>query len=192
MALGGQLKVLADANVLYPKTTRDWLALLYAQGGSDMFQVFWTDDILTETAYHLRRDHPGWAGKTITTITRQIRATFEVGRVEDYDPSTALPVGDPHDAHVHAAALACQAEILITNDHGFHAAREELPYDVYTADEFFILIDDSEPTLTRTVIELQTRYWLARQGQANLAAALALSDCPRFAERVRRHQAGAI
>ena len=37
--------MLVDANVLYPKTLRDWLALLYSQGGSDMFTVYWTDDI---------------------------------------------------------------------------------------------------------------------------------------------------
>ncbi len=182
--------MLVDANVLYPKTLRDWLALLYSQGGSDMFTVYWTDDILTETAYHLRRDHALWEGRHITTIIDQIRTTFEVGRVEDYSPQTDIPLNDPHDAHVHAAAIACSADIVLTHDSGFRDKEDDLPYVVYTADEFFLLVDQSNPGVTRQVIELQQDYWVRKHGEANLVQALKLNGCPQFAERVREHQTG--
>jgi len=52
--------------------------------------------------------------------------------------------GAVNDQHVHAAAVACQAEIVLTSDGGFTAPGvvEELPYEVYPPDEFFVLVDD--------------------------------------------------
>lgn len=50
--------VLVDANVLYSKTLGDWLGLLYTIPEIPPFQVFWTEDVLAEAIYHLRRNHP--------------------------------------------------------------------------------------------------------------------------------------
>lgn len=56
--MGGQVtKVLADANILYSRTIRNWLCLLYLRGGHDMFQILWTEDIMAETLYR-RRNNP--------------------------------------------------------------------------------------------------------------------------------------
>lgn len=43
-------RVLVDANVLYSRTLRDWLALLYLESDS-FFSVYWTEDILAEAMY---------------------------------------------------------------------------------------------------------------------------------------------
>lgn len=80
------MRVLVDANVLFPKTTRDWLSLLYGNGGNRMFHVFWTEDILTEVLYRLRRKHPSMDGGSLRDVHDKIVATFEVGRVETTTP----------------------------------------------------------------------------------------------------------
>jgi len=182
-------RVLVDANVLYSRTLRDWLALLYLESDS-LFSVYWTEDILAETMYHLRRDHPDWPGHKTRAVSEKIRGTFEGGRVEDFVPDGSFVGPDPHDQHVHAAALACRASILLTADSGFSnsAAREaESLYEVYEPDDFFVLVDDSAPDTVRAVVSKQQHYWLTRQGRANLPQALITAGCNCFADRVRSH-----
>lgn len=69
-------RVLVDANVLYSKTLRDWLCLLYLASDT-YFAVYWTEDALAETIAHLRDKHPQWRGGKITKIHDQIKATCE-------------------------------------------------------------------------------------------------------------------
>jgi predicted nucleic acid-binding protein len=182
-------RVLVDANVLYSRTLRDWLALLYLESDS-FFSVYWTEDILAETMYHLRRDHPDWPGHKTRAVSDKIRAAFEGGRVEDFVPDGSFVGPDPHDQHVHAAALACRASILLTADSGFSssAAQEaESPYEVYVPDDFLVLVDDSVPNIVRAVVSKQQHYWLTRHGRTNLPQALISAGCHGFADRVRRH-----
>lgn len=80
----GVLRVFVDANVLYSRTQRDWLALIYLQGQQSPYEVYWSEDVLAEVAYHLRRRHPLWSGRKIATFRDRIAGTFEVGRVTDF------------------------------------------------------------------------------------------------------------
>ena len=179
------MRVLVDANVLFPKTTRDWLSLLYGNGGNRMLHVFWTEDILTEVLYRLRRKHPSMDGGSLRDVHDKIVATFEVGRVEDYNPATFVPdLADQNDAHVKAAAVACQADILLTCDKGFTNSTDDL-FEVYHPDDFFLLVADSNPSLVEQVVRLQVNYWRGKSGEADLPRALRNADCPQFAERVR-------
>ena len=63
-----------------------------------------------------------------------------------------------------------------------------MPYEAYKPDEFFVLVDDSAPTLVQLVTREQTMYWSQRGNRADLAGKLIAAECPRFAERVRAHQ----
>lgn len=181
-------RVLVDANVLFSRTLRDWLALLYLQSDA-FFSVYWTEDILAETIYRLRRQNPEWSGAQITAIRDRIAGTFEGGRVEDFTPDGTFPGADPHDEHVHAAAVACQAQYLLTCDSGFKDPEvlDQLPYEVYTPDDFFVLIDQSAPHVVRAVISAQQAYWHGRRGRCNLPRSLNEAGCPEFAGRVRSH-----
>lgn len=69
---------------------------------------------MAEVVFHLRRNHLDWDGARITSVRDRITETFEVGRVVDYAVSPAEGVKDINDWHVHAAALACGADILLT------------------------------------------------------------------------------
>lgn len=185
-------KVLVDANVLYSRTLRDWLCLLYIEAES-LYSIHWTEDILAEAVYHLRRNHPGWPGRTIALIHDRIREVFEGGRVDDFIDDLSYQGKDLNDRHVHAAAVTCQANILLTDDAGFAGRRTngvepaELPYEIYKPDQFFVLVDDASPELVRRVTAEQQKYWISKSGGANLPKALREAGCVDFAERVRQH-----
>lgn len=177
-------RVLVDANVLYSRTLRDWLLMLQIESKGGLFTVYWTEDILAEVMYHLRREHPEWPGGRITDLRDKIARVLEGGRVDDFTVDGSF-TGDPNDQHVHAAAIACGADIVLTDDGGFSAIGDDLPYEVYRPDDFFVLVDDSRPGLVKRVAARQARHHWQRTGAADLCAMLVAAGCPAFAERVR-------
>lgn len=180
----GVLRVFVDANVLYSRTQRDWLALIYLQGQQSPYEVYWSEDVLAEVAYHLRRRHPLWSGRKIATLRDRIAGTFEVGRVTDFEVVAVDGVTDEHDLHVHAAAVSCAADIVLTNNVRDFVGVED--YDVLTPDELFVLVDDSAPDAVAAAAAEQADYW-GRRGTADLAESLVDAGCPGFAERVQGH-----
>jgi len=58
----------------------------------------------------LRREHLSWEGGEIASIRSKTVAALESGRVDDFVVDRSFP-GDPHDRHVHAAAIACNTDI---------------------------------------------------------------------------------
>ncbi|MGW5230384.1 PIN domain-containing protein [Nocardia niigatensis] len=188
--VGGRVqRVLVDANVLYPKTLRDWLCLLYFHGGSGMFQVYWTEDIMAETIYKLRKRYPHASEIEIGGVRRKIVETLgEHNAITGYVIDEGLQYPDLFDAHVHCAAVHGGIDILLTEDmRGFKFDNlDDLPYEVYSADDFFQLVDDSQPQLVVRVMEEQLRYWVARKGRS-LPDALRTAKAPVFAERIRTY-----
>lgn len=175
-----------DSNVLYSRTTRDWLGLLYTEG--DLFTVCWSEEILADVIHHLRKDHPTWDGAKIARVHDRIAETFEIGRVAEFTVDGTYQGGDPDDAHVHAAALACQADILLTsNTKHFVWEGSDAYYDTMTPDEFFVLVDDAVPAVVRSVTCQQSNYWVSRTNEADLCAKLRGASCPEFAKRVLHH-----
>lgn len=184
----GQYGVFVDSNVWYSRTMRDWLGMLYTTPDSPPFVVCWSEDVLAELIYHLRKAHPDWSGRRITTIRDQLAGTFEAGRVEDFDAAESYAGADLHDAHVHAAALACRADVLLTFNGVDFAWDENLsPYEVMHPDDFLVLVDDSMPELVASVVERMCAFWVGRCGEADLPAHLRAADCPQFADRVTSH-----
>ncbi|QRP50798.1 PIN domain-containing protein [Amycolatopsis sp. FDAARGOS 1241] len=189
-------RVFVDANVLYSRTLRDWLCLLRKYGpevmDGEIFIVYWTEHVLSEATYHLLKKHPAWDGAKLTQIRDRIVATFEGGRVEDFTVDGSFPGTDRNDQHVHAAAVACDADILLSDDGGFSVdeeAADDLPYEVFLPDDFFLLIEENMPEVVRRVTLEQTLYWRGRKtGRADLARPLIDAGCPEFAKRVRFHQ----
>lgn len=181
----GVHRVFVDANIWYSKCLRDWLGLLYTNRIEQPFQVFWSEDVLAEALRALRRNHPTWDGHRTRRVHDLITQTFEVGRVDDYSIGGDYRGADPDDHHVHAAAMACSADLLLTlNISHFPAGA---PYEVISPDAFFLLIDDQFPHVVRWAVQDQTTYWYGRDRDVHLSAALRKAQCPAFAERVRQH-----
>lgn len=180
----GTHAVFVDANVWFSRTLRDWVALLYLRREFPLFQIYWSEDVLAEALSALRRTHPDWPGHKVRSVRDNIAATFEFGRVEDFT-TDGYTGTDGGDAHVHGAARACKADILLTcNTDDFP---EDDNYEVMHPDDFFILVDDSEPSLVREAVLENATFWLKKNTQVHLPHSLQRNDCPQFAERVRLH-----
>ncbi|GMA33183.1 PIN domain-containing protein [Litorihabitans aurantiacus] len=187
-------KVLVDANVLFSRTLRDWVILLELETSARMFKVHWTEDILAEVVYRTRRKHPTIPGGVVRSMRDSIAGSLEGGRVEDFDVDNSFAGVDRDDAHVHGAAVACGAKILLTHDKGFserHPDPDSLPYDVYDADAYLRLVHDSDPAAVRAVTVRQAAHWMSRsRGKecdgVDLPQRLRDAGCPDFAEIVRR------
>ena len=182
--------VIVDADVLYSRTLRDWLFLLRNETAGGMFRLYATVDIVAEVVARYRDRNPMVNGRTITGIHDAIVRNLD-DRIEEYEIDGSFPGGDEGDAHVHAAAVACRADFLVTNDKGFtnldSSVLDSLPYEVHTPDSFLVLIDDSMPQAVRNVTEQQLKYWLGTKQDADLPLYLRKADCPDFADRVREH-----
>jgi hypothetical protein len=189
MVSGWGTKVLVDANVLFSRTLRDWLALLYLQPGNEMFEVMWTDDIMVEFHYHLRKKHPLLDDAQVGGIRRRLEDTFRTGRITGYTIDKSVTYPDVGDAHVHCAAVYANVDILLTDNVEDFTRMDNLPYEIYSADEFFELVDNSAPHIVRAVTAEQLVYHVRKNSTNNvsLPQRLKAAGAPAFAERVREH-----
>lgn len=157
-----------------------------------MFQLAYTEDILAEVLYHIRRNNVGLTGTQITIIRDQIAATMD-RRISRYPSGEdALHIGDPFDRHLHAAAVAGAMDCIITDDAGFTGLsvnqRDLLEYEIYTADEFLTLVDDSSPSTVVVALHRQIEHRSRRPGASfDFVERLVAANCPSFAGRVKRH-----
>lgn len=157
-----------------------------------MFQLHSTEDVLAETLYRLRRKHPKWDGGQISRLRSRIIDVLDE-LVEDYNVEIPYDGSDPNDRHVHSAAVASHADILLTADGGFAtlASANALPYSVYSCDDLFVLIDDSGSRAVQRVVDRQRDYWNRKREEGKpvkaLVEALTGAGCPKFAARVQEH-----
>lgn len=183
-------RIFVDANILFSRTLRDWLFLLRLQGENSMFVVMATEDVLAETIYRLRRRYPDWDGGQISRIREALVKNLDE-LVEEFPIRDDHPGSDRDDIHVHSAAIAADAHMLLTSDSGFlnlGAAADGLPYEIWSADEFFVLVDDSAPHLVEQVTKKQLRHWNQNpESPGRIVEKLVDSGCPQFADRVTRH-----
>lgn len=182
-------RVLVDANVLFSRTVRDWVFLLKLESQCGMFSLLCTVDILSEALARLRDTYPDLPGAVIADIHDRVLANIDE-RVDDFEVGT-FAGSDSDDAHVDAAARASAADAILTSDEGWSQmsehALDELPYEVFTPDEFLCLIDDSNSAVVAAVVKHQLRYWMDRDGDVDLPARLRAANCRDFADRVRDH-----
>jgi predicted nucleic acid-binding protein len=107
------LTVIYDACVLYPATLRDLLVQLAT---ARFFKAKWTEKIHDEWIRNLlinRPDiQPEQLQKTRDLMSRSVPDSLVV-EFESLIPTLA-PLPDPDDAHVLAAAIASQAQVIVT------------------------------------------------------------------------------
>ena len=181
--------VLLDANILYSRTLRDWIALLQIEAPG-LFNVTWTEDIMAETLYNLRKKHPLWSEEQVGGIRRRLEQAFTGGQITGYQIDATLNYPDIGDAHVHAAAVHGAVDIVVTaNGKDFHYDTE-LPYEIYHPDDFLVLVDDGASVAVRSVTQKQLLYFHGKSSSddgVDLPQRLKDADAPNFAARVREH-----
>jgi predicted nucleic acid-binding protein len=176
-------RVFVDANVLYSRTLRDWLFLLRVESNGGMFQIHTSWDVINEAGDKLRNAHPEWPGGAISSLMKKIQEIFDE-IITVYPGGQVEGIADEGDWHVHHAAEACHADILLTEDTGFES--DDTHYEVYTCDEFFLEVEKSAPEVVGRVVKRQVPFW-ANRGGKQLPDALRDAECPKFAEVALKH-----
>ncbi|GAA2157711.1 PIN domain-containing protein [Pedococcus bigeumensis] len=106
--------VVYDANVLYPSTLRD-LLIRIAQTG--LVQAKWTDQILDEVFTNLRANRPDLDPARLDRTRDLMNRAVRDCRVTGYESLIeGLPLPDPDDRHVLAAAIRARAQVIVTNN----------------------------------------------------------------------------
>jgi predicted nucleic acid-binding protein len=107
--------VLADANILFSRTLRDYVLYTADEGA---IEVHWSRQILAEMSRNLR-ENLGLSHDSTSRLEQLMNDYIEYGLVE-VDPGHLATVEavamDPKDRHVLTAALSADADILLTEN----------------------------------------------------------------------------
>ena len=143
------LRVVLDANVLYPFSLRDTL-LRAAEAG--LYQLLWSDEILEETRRNLAtRLDPAVADRLVVLM----KTAFPEAEVEEYAPLVQTQKNHPKDRHVAAVAEKASAEWIATqNLRDFRV----LPAGIraQSPDDFLCSLFEREPEAL--IVMIPTKY----------------------------------
>jgi len=106
------ITVVYDACVLYPAPLRSFLMYLAM---TDLYRARWTNDIHEEWMRSVQKGYPDFTRQQAERIRDLMNAHVLDCIVTGYEtliPSLTLP--DPDDRHVLAAAIHCEAQIIVT------------------------------------------------------------------------------
>lgn len=103
---------LYDANVLYPPSIRDLLMHLAL---TDLYRAKWTNEIHEEWIRNVLADRSDLERGQLERVRDLMNANVRDCLVEGYEDLVfALELPDPNDRHVLAAAIAGQADVIVT------------------------------------------------------------------------------
>jgi len=107
--------VLADANILFSRTLRDYVIYAADEGA---IEIHWSRQILAEMSRNLR-ENLGFSHDSTSRLEQLMNDYIEYALVE-VDPDHLAAVEavemDAKDRHVLAAALSADADILLTDN----------------------------------------------------------------------------
>jgi hypothetical protein len=144
---------LLDACVLYPAQLRD---LLLRTAISDLYKARWTDQIHDEWIRNLLKNRQDISPERLARTRRLMNESVPDCLVTGYEPYIGeLNLPDPDDRHVLAAAIRCQAGVIVTLN------LRDFPEDVVSRygisiqhpDEFFSHIFDLRPAVLCSAIK---------------------------------------
>lgn len=113
--------VIYDACVLYPAPLRDFLMWLALSG---RFRARWSAAIHEEWTRSVLRDRPDIGTHQLERTVTLMNAAIPDALVTEYEALVeGLELPDPDDRHVLAAAIRCNASVIVTfNERDFPAA----------------------------------------------------------------------
>lgn len=176
-----------DACVLYPAPLRDFLMRLALSG---CFRARWSARIHEEWQRNLLQKRPDLDAVQLARTAALMDHALPDSRVRGYEnliPGLALP--DPDDRHVLAAAIRCNASVIVTFNERDFPESALLPYgmEAQHPDVFAENLLDLDPAAVVMAAQTQRRALrnptfnverylttLARQGLVQTSKALAL------------------
>lgn len=144
-----------DACVLYPAPLRD---LLMSVALTEQFRAKWTIEIQNEWIRNVLKERSDISEENLHRTAELMRQAVPDAIVENYEGYIdSLELPDPGDRHVLAAAIKCQADVIVTNNlrdfPGEVLARYEV--DVQSPDIFLGHLFDLNPTAFCAVVRQQ-------------------------------------
>lgn len=178
------MHALLDANVLFPTILREILCDL---AGNGLFVPLWSQRILGEwrhAAARLGGDQDAIAGAEIALL----RARFPAAEVaHDGTQAIDLDLPDPADRHVIEAAIAGQADLIVTANLRDFPGRSMagLGLRILHPDAFLVALHADHPSPVRDAVERAQIRAAAAGGSMTVAQMLRRSRLPRLAKAMR-------
>lgn len=143
---------LLDANVLWSAPIRD---TLLRAAELDLFKPLWTTQILEEFSRTFADRRRDISVKQIERLIIQLNAAFPTASVNSYEQLIHRMTNDPGDRHVLAAAVAGQANVVVTWNLAHFRATDCTAFDIraVTPDMFLLELCDEFPAVMLSSIE---------------------------------------
>lgn len=122
-----EFKVVLDACVLIPMPLAD--TLLRLAGERRLYLPKWTDQIMTEVNRNLAENF-GLTDEQIAYRESEIRRHFPEAWVEGHEDLISAMTNHPKDRHVLAAAVRCNAEVIVTHNLKDFPGKALEPYSI--------------------------------------------------------------
>lgn len=147
---------LLDANVLHPMVLCDLLIRLAQRG---LYRALWTREILAEVAATVLRRRPDLSVDLLRKRTAAMQAALQDATVEGYEDLVPALQELGADAHVVAAALVGQADIIVTSNIRDFPERVLDPYGIAALlpDDFLVQQWWVDPAAVADTIVQQAR-----------------------------------
>lgn len=177
--------VLADANILYSRTLRDYF--LYA-ADAGAIEIHWSQEILDEMSRNLRAGL-GLGIEDTDRLEELMNAYLEYALVEVSDDALADVADvemDAKDRHVLAAAISADADVLLSDNirHFPKIWMDERGIELIGSGDLLVRLAESMPAKVRVAHEMTLRH--AKKDEEDLLAILARCAGDRAAAAVRR------
>lgn len=147
MIHSSRFSALLDANVLYPAPVRD---LLLHLANVDLYKPRWTDKIQEEWMRNLLKNRKDITSDKLLQTKFAMNMAFPDANVQHYETlMTGLALPDENDRHILAAAIKCNADVIVTfNIRDFPLPSiKKFEIEVQHPDTFVMnIIDLDEPT----------------------------------------------
>jgi len=151
--------VLADANILFSRTLRDYVLYAADEGA---IEVHWSQQILAEMSRNLRENLR--FSRDDTSRLEQLMNDYIEYALIDVDPDHLAAVEavkmDAKDRHVLAAAISADADILLTDNTKDFPAKwmAEQGIELLTAGQLLIRLADAFPDKMQAAHEKTVRF----------------------------------
>jgi predicted nucleic acid-binding protein len=176
-----------DANVLYPFSLRDTLLRL---AELELYTPLWSARILKEMTRNLVERQ--LTEEQAARIEQAMRTAFEEAEVDPDEIERLEPAmtNDEKDWHVLAAAVAADAELIVTFDLSDFPAEacEPLGVEAIHPDDFLLDLHDLNPEAVLTALEQQAADLHPPWPLEQLLSALTTAGVPRFATALREQR----
>jgi len=144
------LRVVLDANVLYPFTLRDTFLRIATE---EYIKVYWSQEILDEVSRNLILKAV-ITQKQLDHLLNAMNRYFPRAMVKDYEQLVDTMPNDEKDRHVAAVAVRASADVIITNNlKDFKTLPDGV--DAQSPDDFLVKLFHKYPTEIIKILQEQ-------------------------------------